>query len=227
MSEAGVVAEYWGLRRSELWPDHGAPDGTGQAALLIGGFGITPRTLGPLARWLGGAGWVVRTADLGSNTGCGTATVRTVITELDEIARHHGPAVVIGHSRGGLIGRVAAVRAPELVRSLTTVCTPWTIGPPDRPGVAMTSRLIKGARRRGLDVMGSIECADGPCCTTFRRQMTDVPAPRWTAIRSTADRIAGDDALVRGADRELVIATSHLGAVLSLQGWRAIGQALS
>lgn len=226
MSERQVITEYGQLRRSPLWPDRGAPAGRGRGVLLIGGFGVPPRTVTPLGRWLAGGGWIVQTADLGWNTGCGTRAVDTAVQTLTEMSGRHGPVTVIGHSRGGVIGRVAAVRAPDLVASLVTVCTPWAIGPPERPGVAAMTDLTRFARRHGIDILGSIECAQGPCCRDFRDQMDAVPACPWTLIRSTADRIAGDQACVPGASTETVIATSHLGAVLSTQGWGAIGDAL-
>jgi pimeloyl-ACP methyl ester carboxylesterase len=145
---------------------------------------------------------------------------------MTESAPQHVPVAIGGHSRGGVLGRVAAVRAPDLVERLITVCTPWALGPPDRPGVAAVTKAIKGARRHGLDVLGSVDCADGPCCAVFRQQMSVRPRCPWTAIRSTADGIAGDQARVEGPDREIVTSTTHLGAILSVAGWQAIAEAL-
>jgi pimeloyl-ACP methyl ester carboxylesterase len=165
---------------------------------------------------------------VGWNVGCGDATVEVVLAELEgRIERCGQPAVVVGHSRGGLIGRVAAVRRPDLVSALVTVCTPWAIGPPDRPGVATVSNLVRFARRHGMRTMGSIDCAEGPCCEAFRSDMTRVPAGPWAALWSSRDTIGGPDSRPpAGPDRTIDVGTSHLGAVRSAAGRDAIGDSL-
>jgi hypothetical protein len=92
--------------------------------------------------------------------------------------------------------------------------------------VASVTKALRFARRRGLDVMGSIECATGPCCARFRDAMHEVPDVPWTAIVSSSDRIAGSDAEVVGPTATVDVGTSHLGSVLSVAGWTAIGEAL-
>ena len=82
MSEARAVGEYLQLRRSSLWPDRGAPEGSGQRVLLVGGFGVPPRSMRPLRRWLTGGGWDVHVAYLGWNTGCGTTAAEAVVSAL-------------------------------------------------------------------------------------------------------------------------------------------------
>jgi pimeloyl-ACP methyl ester carboxylesterase len=227
MSEVSAAEEYLQLRRSSLWPDRGAPEGSGQRVLLVGGFGVPPLSMRPLRRWLTGGGWDVHVADLGWNTDCGTTAVDAVVSALCHMASDGGdPVTIVGHSRGGLLGRVAAVRAPDLVQRLVTVCTPWAIGPPERPGVATAQRIIGFGRRHGLDVLGSMQCASGACCQDFREQMSILPSSRWILVRSSVDRIAGELAQAAGADMEIVTTTTHLGGVLSVPGWGAIAQAL-
>jgi pimeloyl-ACP methyl ester carboxylesterase len=134
-----------------------------------------------------------------------------------------GPVTLVGHSRGGQLARVAAVRRPDAVDRLVTVVTPWTIGPPDRPGVALATRALRGLRRRGVDVLASIECADGPCCARFRDDVAATPAATWTACWSSQDRVAGADARnPSGADRTVDLQTGHLGAVLARAGIRQV-----
>ena len=36
-----------------------------------------------------------------------------------------GPAVLVGHSRGGLVATAIAQRRPQLARNLILICTPW------------------------------------------------------------------------------------------------------
>ena len=224
MSERLVAGELRRLRRSALWPDRGAPAGDGRTLVLIPGVGVPPRTVRSLGRWLEGGGWQVRIPDLGWNVGCGEAAVAAISALIDAAPE---PVTIVGHSRGGLLGRVAAVRAGADVATLVSVCTPWTIGPPDRPGVELGNRMLGFARAHGLSRFASIKCADGPCCERFRHDMAQVPAARWTLLWSSRDSIASDEARAEGADATIDLGTSHLGAVLSVEGWQAIADAIA
>jgi pimeloyl-ACP methyl ester carboxylesterase len=230
MSEIGSSArEYRQLRRSALWPDRGAPEGRGRTVVVVPGFGNPAAAIAPLARWLRSGGWDAVVPRLGFNVGCGTAAVEVVADAVREGARSSTlPVAIVGHSRGGLLGRVAAVREGDQVDRLVTVCTPWSIEPPARPGVAATTRAVQAVRRRGWDVLGSVDCAAGSCCTDFRTEMEQTPAADWTALWSSTDTIGAE--LSRppaAADRSVDLRTSHLGGVLSVPGWQAIATALS
>jgi pimeloyl-ACP methyl ester carboxylesterase len=138
------------------------------------------------------------------------------------------PAVVLGHSRGGLLGQVAAVDAGDAIEHLVTVCTPWTVGSPDRPGVEAVERMLRALRRRGLQRFGSIECATGPCCARFRHLMGQAPDARWTALWSSTDGIGGPSSQPPSTpDRVVDLRTTHLGAILSVPGWSAVASALA
>jgi pimeloyl-ACP methyl ester carboxylesterase len=183
--------------------------------VLIGGFGVPPVALRRLRTALSSRGHDVHVAPLGRNVDCGERSVGRVLDLVDRLAASGTTVTIVGHSRGGQLARVVAVRRPEAVDRLVTVATPWTIGPPDRPGVAVATRAVKALRRRGIDVLASIECATGPCCTGYREDVRAKPAATWTALWSSADRIAGDDARPPAeADDAIDLGTGHLRAVL-------------
>ena len=225
--EHKVVSEIRRLRSSRMWPDQGAPAGDGRAVVLLNGFGMPQATLMPLGRWLRAAGWEVQMAPTGWNVACGEATVERIASVVEDV--HRGaPVALVGHSRGGLLARVVAVRLAGMVSDLVTVCTPWTVGPPDRPGVAMAAGAVRFLRRHGVDTMGSIDCADGGCCARFRADMAAKPTASWTAIWSSRDGIGGEAASPPPeADHAIDISTTHLGAIASIPGWKAIGVALT
>ena len=225
--ERKVVTELQRLRKSSMWPDQQAPAGAGRAVVLVNGFGMPQATLKPLARWLRAGGWEVQTAPTGWNVGCGEATSERLCSMVE--AMHPGePVALVGHSRGGLLARVVAVRLAGKVSDLVTICTPWTIGPPDRPGVAAAAGTVRFLRRHGVGMMGSIDCADGDCCKRFRAEMTTKPQAVWTAIWSSRDGIGGNDATPPAeADHAVDISTTHLGAIASVPAWNAIGAALT
>ena len=180
---------------------------------LVGGFGAPAALLRSLRDALRAAGHNVRVAPLGLNLDCGEATVQRLDGWMRD-AFAGEPVAIVGHSRGGHLGRVLAVREPETVTRLVTVATPWTIGPPARPGVSAGAGALRALRRRGVNVMGSIDCATGSCCVDYRRDAAAKPAARWSALWSSTDRFAGDDSRPpREADNAIDLRTGHVGAV--------------
>jgi pimeloyl-ACP methyl ester carboxylesterase len=184
--------------------------------VLLGGFGMPAVSLRRLRATLVDAGHDVRIAPLGRNIDCGERTVRRLLAETERTVAERGATVdLVGHSRGGQLALVAAVRRPDLVRRLVTIATPWSVGPPDRPGVAAVARGLRALRGRGVDLVPSIDCGDGECCAGYREDLGRKPAVPWTALWSSADRVAGDDSRApAAADSAVDLGTGHLGAVL-------------
>jgi pimeloyl-ACP methyl ester carboxylesterase len=190
--------------------------------LLIGGFALPPWSLTQLARALRGAGHRVDIAPTGLNLDCGEATVARLLDRIDS------PTTIVGHSRGGQLGLVAAVRRPALVGGLVTVGTPWTVGPPDSPGVRVAARAIRALHAHGVRALPSIDCATAACCTRFRDDLRLKPAARWVALWSSADRIAGRDSVPPSrADEAVDVGGGHLGLVTHDPGIGAVVDAVA
>ncbi len=226
--ELGFAGEYVALRRSPLWRGAGAPDGAGRAAVLVTGFGNPESSMRPLARWLRRSGWDVSVAPTGYNVDCGERVARHVDGAVSSaLARTGGPVALIGHSRGGLISRVVAVRRPGDVDRLVTLATPWLVGMPDSPSAKRAAEAVKWAHRHGASFLRSIYCGDGACCAALRDDATRTPAAAWTAIWSSRDALTGPLSVPpRSADHETDIRTTHQGAMLSIPAWRALAAAL-
>lgn len=196
--------------------------------VLVGGFACPPALLRPLAKDLRRLGHTVAVAPLGLNMACGEASTAVVSTLVEDLSRSSACLALVGHSRGGQLARVVAVRQPEIVDRLVTVATPWTIGPPDRPGVRAATRAIRAARRRGIDVMASIDCTAGPCCDRFRVDLDRKPRARWIALWSARDRIAGAGGRPPvSADVTVDTGLSHVGAITSSGGIAHVVRALT
>ncbi len=179
------------------------------STLLVGGFGLPAGVLRPLARDLQGT--IVPT---GLTIGCGEAEATKVVAAIDAAPE---AVVLVGHSRGGQLARVAAARRPEHVRRLITVGTPATIGPPQRWGVP----LVTAALRR-LPQPIALDCATGDCCAAFRADLARPVAIPWVAVWSPHDRVVPPhEATADGAD-SVEVHTGHIGLVLAPEGRRAI-----
>ena len=81
---------------------------------LDGGIGSRP-----LVDWLRDSDDCVDVAKMRGNIGASGTGVERIAQTLH--ADGNGPAIIIGHSRGGQLARVAALRNSELVDRLITV----------------------------------------------------------------------------------------------------------
>lgn len=193
-------------------------------AVVVGGFASPPALLRPLTRDLRSRGIDVSVAPLGLNVDCGEDAVGKLVRHIAEI---DGPVSVVGHSRGGQLALVVAHRAAVRVERLVTIGTPWSIGPPDRPGVAVIASAIRAARRRGWSGFASIDCASGSCCEDYRSLLREKPPVPWTALWSSIDRVAGRDSLPpAAADVTVDTQLSHVGMVTSERGRALVAAAL-
>ncbi|MDO5724378.1 MAG: alpha/beta fold hydrolase [Flaviflexus sp.] len=75
----------------------------------------------PLAQAFQAAGYPVSSGYLGKRTRAPVAELATeLLARLDKV----GPVILLGHSKGGLIGRAALARSEQIL-GLITVATPW------------------------------------------------------------------------------------------------------
>lgn len=75
----------------------------------------------PLARAFNGAGYPVSSGYLGKRT---RGPVADLAAELLRRIEGLGPVIILGHSKGGLIGRAALASSDEVL-GLITIATPW------------------------------------------------------------------------------------------------------
>src|SRR5947209_4422022 len=137
--------------------------------LLIPGFLAGDRSLAVMRGWLRRRGSRTGAARMWLNVDCGERAIQSIERRLERLAeRAQRPVVVIGQSRGGELGRVLAVRRPDLVGTLvmlgSPVLDPLDVGP-------TVLRAVRSVARLGdLGVPGtfSTRCADGECCAAFR-----------------------------------------------------------
>jgi pimeloyl-ACP methyl ester carboxylesterase len=179
------------LQRHPVWTTP-AVDGRGAGAVVVPGFCGTDASMAVLRRWLTEHGFQAVGAGLALNLGCTT----DVVTRLEQRVAEHaaatgGPVVVIGHSRGGWVGRLVAVRRPELVRGLIMMGSP-VLDPLDArgPSAFVWPWLV---RLSGLGVRGLLDrdCVAGECRDTAAAGLAaplEVPA---VTIYSRDDGVVG------------------------------------
>jgi hypothetical protein len=164
-------------------------EGRGLGVVVVPGFAGADIHMAVLRRWLARRGYRPVGAALAMNLGCTTDLVGRLERRVeDHVAATGGPVVLLGHSRGGWLGRLIAVRRPELVCGLVMVGSP-VLDPLDAQGpVTVLLRVL--VRLSGLGVRGllNIDCLDGQCRDTT---MTGLAAPLQVPALAVYSRLDG------------------------------------
>ena len=133
-----------------------APRGDGHPVLVLPGFMTSDASTGVLRRFLTRLGYDARTWDLGRNLGP-RAIGREgehLVAKLRQIHEETGQTVsLVGWSLGGVMARLVARRAPDAVRQVITLGSPFA-GSPRATNVwrlyeAMTGQKIDDPHTRG------------------------------------------------------------------------------
>jgi triacylglycerol lipase len=220
---ARLAREWWSTRRPADWPE--PPDAAGRGVLLVPGFLAGDPSLSRMAAWLRTGGLRTYRSGIAINVDCMEPLVRRLEERAEAVVeRTGGRIVVVGQSRGGTLGRVLAVRRPELVELLVT------LGSPVRDQLAVTPRTHMAVRTVGtlgsLGVPGlfSRSCASGPCCARSRSQVLR-PFPggvRYVAVVSPRDEVVRPAACTDAAAETVALPTTHVGMGLDAGVWRAL-----
>jgi len=99
------------------------PRGDGQTVLLIPGFLAGDWTMRRLRAFLAGLGYRVETARVFFNPGPTAGMIAQLDAALLRLA-HRGKVNLIGQSLGGVLARSLALRHPQSVRRVVTMCSP-------------------------------------------------------------------------------------------------------
>src|SRR5450432_1648025 len=103
-----------------------APRGDGHPVLTLPGFLASDLSMAPMRRYLRELGYDCYAWEMGRNTG-GIARMRAALR--DRLAEIHGATgrkvSIVGWSLGGVYARDLALRAPEMVRYVVTLGSPF------------------------------------------------------------------------------------------------------
>jgi pimeloyl-ACP methyl ester carboxylesterase len=103
-----------------------APRGDGHAVLVLPGLAASDTSTRPLRRFLADQGWAANGWQLGANHGPRRGVEAKMQERLASLFRASGRKVsLIGWSLGGIFARELARRAPEHVRTVITLGSPF------------------------------------------------------------------------------------------------------
>ena len=224
---ARFAREWWSTRRAADWPD--PPLGDGRPAVLIPGFLAGDQSLARLAAWLRTGDFRAYRSGIALNVDCMEPLVQRLEARADDIAQRTGRrVVVVGQSRGGTLGRVLAVRRPDLVETLVTLGSPVRDPLAVSPHAAVAVRTVGVLGTLGVPGLFSRSCAAGPCCARSRSQVlrTFPAGVRYIAVVSSRDEVVRPAACADPAAETVDVATTHVGMGLDAGVWRALAARL-
>ena len=163
---ASLVAAPWLLS---------APRGDGHAVLVYPGLLASDFSTRPLRRLLRTLGHDARGWDQGRNLGARSGVFDHALQRLRTVHTETRRKVsLVGWSLGGLYAREIAKMAPEIVRAVVTLGSPFT-GPRDASNARRTYEWLQ--RGRAHHRTGTKTCAHRRPCR--RHRSTRVPTASW------------------------------------------------
>ena len=151
-----------------------APRGDGHPVLVLPGLAASDTSTRPLRTYLKDQGWAAHGWKLGPNHGPRPGAEAKMQARLAELHERYGRKVsLIGWSLGGIFAREMARRAPDQVRGVITLGSPFA----GAPKASNAWKLYERASRQGVE--------DWP----HRERMKAPPPVPATAIYSRSDGI--------------------------------------
>ncbi len=214
----GLVAfERAALLRSEVWRGEDVPRGDGAPVMLVPGFLAGDMSLGMMAQWLKRIGHRPCRAGIRANVDCAARALERLEVEAARHAERHGRKVtVVGHSRGGTMARVLAVRRPELIEGV--IC----LGSPLRDQLAV--HPLVHAQVKAVALLGSLGArglftyaCNSSCCAEVSEQLA-APFPegvRFASVYSRSDGVVDWRACLDPAARQIEVHSTHVGMAVN------------
>ena len=228
--EARIGLERAALSRDPVLRGQGVARGDGMPILLIPGFMAGDLSLSLMSHWLVRLGYEPIRAGIRANVDCTGAAIDRLEAALVRHAGHHGRSVtVIGHSRGGAMARVLAVRRPDLVAGIICLGSPLTDQLAVHPLVRAQVEAVAALGGLGVHGLFRRACLVGECCDQVRRESV-APFPegvRFTSLYSRSDGIVDWRACLDPAATQVEVRSSHCGMAVNGQVYTEIGRALA
>lgn len=155
-----------------LVPLPALPEGDGHAVIILPGLGTNDTATLPLQLRLKGLGYRVQGWGLGLNRGMRPHVIQQINQLIQRTHEDAGPVSLVGWSLGGIFARESARRAPDEIRQVITLGSPF--GGSTGSNVAKALRMITGKRLPAED-------------ERKRTRLLDAPPVPTTAIYSRSD----------------------------------------
>ncbi len=235
-SEAGLLREYWELMASSAYKGENLPRGSGGSVLVLPGLFGTDAYLRPLRRWLRRIGYAPVRSKLMVNAGCSKRLLDRLTRTVSSGVESGNPVAIIGHSRGGVLGRALAGHLGARCSHFIAVGSP--IGgmlragmegmreAASRPNAFAHSHVFRAGRlaQRVMDP----SCQAPECgCAYFDHLFADLsPDTKVTSIYSSEDAVVSPTQCPIDGALNVEVKGTHSGLVYNQSVFALIADAL-
>jgi pimeloyl-ACP methyl ester carboxylesterase len=168
------------------------PRSNAAPVILVPGFVSGDLSLALLARHLRRQGHRTFSGEIGANLGCTDAMVDRLARRVEQVVDDEGRRVaLVGHSRGGMIVKLAAQRRPDLVDGIVVLSAPVTGTLSVAAHVRKQLELLFRLNRRGFTTLIGQDCVTGECAARIAAEL-EAPFPsdiEYTSVYSRSDAI--------------------------------------
>jgi pimeloyl-ACP methyl ester carboxylesterase len=212
--------EFAALLRDPIYAGHGVAPGQDRPVMLIPGFMAGDASLDVMRAWLRRTGHRPLRSGIDLNIWASETLVERVIARLrEEHGRSRRKVTIIGQSRGGNLGFVAAQRHPELVDQVIALGSPLADPLDVHPTTIATVYLVRALNSvlhgpRNVDVDFDLEL----------RQPPTVPV---TVLYSRTDGVVHWKACLRGDVSAVEVGGSHVGMGVNPRVYREVARLLA
>jgi len=221
--------EAQALVRDPVWRGHDVPDGSGMPVLLVPGLMVGDPSLAVLTRWLRRRGYWTYRSGVALNVGCPADLVSRLAQRLQYIVeRRRRRVAIVGHSRGGMLAKLVAIRHPELVAGIVTLGSPHLAPAAVHPIVTINLAVLTLLNRLGLRQVMGADCLRGDCATESWTQLGRPlrPGITFTSVYSRSDGIVDWRACLDPDAEHVEVRSSHIGMAVHPGAYRIIGDRL-
>jgi pimeloyl-ACP methyl ester carboxylesterase len=216
-----AVRELTALLRDPVFRGRGVPRGDGRPVLLVPGFLAGDWTLRVMDAWLGRIGYSSHLSGILLNIQHSERMLAGLKRRVAQLADEAGARVsLVGHSRGGLLAKVASQRRPDTVEQVIALGAPladWT------DLAALTHHAVGVVRTANELAYGRRLNPEG----RFTFDLKLPPAVPVTSIYTKADDVVNFRSCLRPDIPAIPVWGSHNGLVVNPEVYRLVGRLLA
>ena len=243
MSEVQALREFWELRLDPMYRGRDMPRGDGRQVLVLPALFANDFYLEPIRAWLRRIGYTPRVSMLLINAGCPQRLMEQVERTFAERDTGEGSVAIIGHSRGGMLGKAIATRLGARCSHFIALGSPVgavvgagraglaAMADPGR-GAATASQTVASpevveAGRRALRLFDP-DCDMPACgCSYIEDLLAPLdPATKAWSIYTRDDQVVSPDSCLIDGATNIEVRGTHSGLVFSKLVYPHIAEAL-
>ncbi|MCU1588650.1 MAG: hypothetical protein JWN31_2143 [Frankiales bacterium] len=214
--------------RSEVVAGRGIPHGDGRPVVLLPPAAAGDWLMPVMLSWLRRIDYTAYRSSIGLHVDCSDRTLSKVLPRVEQIAAENNRKVtLVGHSRGGLLGRAIAAARPDLVERLITLASP--ISDPfavKNVTLAAAANMARNRLQHQPELLARGCMTEACACPYGELFRSDLAVPLVSLFTRHDDVVHWEACLVDGA-RNVEVRGTHVGLLASRNVYVALAHALT